>query len=155
MTLTAPALAVAAHGAASGHVPGSAGLLLLVVLGVAAGAIARRIGSVISFLLLLTGVQITGHVVLSLTADPMMHHHGSAAPMLLTHLVAIPLCALLIAGAAQLYRIITSVVRTLRLLVLGPVPDLVRAGLAPSPSRRPLVGVFAPGGIGVRGPPAI
>lgn len=92
---------------------------------------------------------------LSLTADPMMHHHESTAPMLLTHLVAIPLCALLIAGSNQLYTVITSVIRTLRLLVAGPVVDLVRPGLAPAPQRRPLFGVFAPGGIGVRGPPAI
>lgn len=125
------------------------------LLGVAAGALARRLTSVAAFLALLTGAQVAGHTVLSLTADPMMHQHTSATPMLLTHLVAIPLCALLITGSNQLYLVITSVIRAIRLLVAGPVTDLVTSALAPSPERRPLVGVFAPGGIGVRGPPAI
>lgn len=131
-------------------------MLLLVLLGVAAGSLARRLESVVSFLALLTGTQVAGHVVLSLTAGPMAHHHDeSSAPMLVTHLVAIPLCALLIAGSNQLYTVITSVIGVLRLLIAGPVTDLTRSAPAPWPERRPLVGVFAPGGIGVRGPPAI
>jgi hypothetical protein len=103
----------------------------------------------------LTGAQIAGHVLLSLTAGPMVHQHESAVPMLLTHLIAIPLCAALIAGGASLHQVITSVLATVRRLVAEPVTEPRRAALPPSPHLRPLVGVFAPGGIGVRGPPAI
>jgi hypothetical protein len=84
----------------------------------------------------------------------MVHQHASAAAMLLTHLVAIPLCAVLIAGGTSLYEVITSVLAVVRRLVAEPVARPHKAGLPPSPQLRPLVGVFAPGGIGVRGPPA-
>lgn len=140
---------------ASGHLPGSAGLVLLALIGLAAGALSRRLASGLSFIALLTGAQLAGHVVMSLTADPMAHGHSSMVPMAATHLVAIPLCATLIAVSNRLHAVITSVIRTLQYLVAGPVADLTRAVLTTSPQRRPLVGVFAPGGIGVRGPPAI
>jgi hypothetical protein len=126
-----------------------------VVLGLAAGALSRRLSSVLAFGALLTGAQLAGHQVLSLTADPMTHAHSSTNAMVATHLVAIPACALLIAASGRLYSVITSVIATLQFLVAGPVTDLTRFFLQAPPQRRPLVGVFAPGGIGVRGPPAI
>lgn len=147
-------MAVAAHGAASGHLPGSAGLVLLVVIGIAAGALSRRLGSIVAFGALLTGAQLAGHTVLSLTADPMAHGHSSTTAMAATHLVAIPVCAALIAGSSRLHSVITSVIRTLHFSVAGPIPDLTRFVAATAPQRRPLVGVFAPGGVGLRGPPA-
>ncbi|ORM34940.1 hypothetical protein BFL43_10425 [Williamsia sp. 1135] len=140
---------------ASGHLPGSAGLVLLVVIGVAAGALAHRLSSMVAFVALLTGAQLAGHTVLSLTADPMAHAHSSTtSAMATTHLVAIPVCALLIAGSGRLYSVITSVIRTLRFLVAGPITDLTRFVVTTAPQRRPLVGVLAPGGVGLRGPPA-
>ncbi len=139
---------------ASGHLPGSAGLVLLVVIGVAAGALSHRLTSMAAFVALLTGAQLAGHTVLSLTADPMAHTHSSTAAMASTHLIAIPICALLIAGSGRLYSVITSVIRTLRFLVAGPITDLTRFVVTSAPQRRPLVGVLASGGVGLRGPPA-
>jgi uncharacterized protein (DUF2062 family) len=129
-------------------------MLLLLLVGVVAAALCRRLNSPLALLAVLTATQIAGHMLLSATADPMPHAHGSQAVMLVTHLIAIPVCALLIAGGTSLYGVITSVLAVVRRLLGGTVAELGSSNLPPSPHLRPLVGVFAPGGTGVRGPPA-
>ena len=129
-------------------------MLLLLLVGVVAATVCRRLNSPLALLAVLTGAQIAGHMLLSATADPMAHAHGSQTLMLVTHLIAIPVCALLIAGGTSLYGVITSVLAVVRRLLSGPVAELASSHLPSSPHLRPLVGVFAPGGTGVRGPPA-
>lgn len=129
-------------------------MLLLLLVGVVAATLCRRLNSPLALLAVLTGAQIAGHILLSATADPTAHAHGSQTLMLVTHLIAIPVCALLIAGGTSLYGVITSVLAVVRRLLGGPVAELASSNLPPSPHLRPLVGVFAPGGTGVRGPPA-
>jgi hypothetical protein len=149
-------LAVAAHGVASGHTPDTTGLLLLMLLGVAAGAMSRHLSTATGFLALLTGTQVAAHVALSATAAPMtMSHQSSTSTMLITHLIAIPLCALLISGAGRLYEVITSVLRALRVLISAPVTDRNSSGAQHTPAPEPLITLIALGGTGVRGPPAI
>lgn len=149
-------MAVAAHGAASGHLPGTPGLLLLILLGVAAGALSRQLTTAAGFLVLLTGTQIAAHVCLTAAAEPAaMPHHSNTGAMLITHLVAIPLCALLISGAGRLYQVITSVLQALEFLIGVPITDRNRPGAQQTPAPEPLITLIAPGGIGVRGPPAI
>lgn len=129
-------------------------MLLLLLVGVVAATLCRRLNSPLALLAVLTGAQIAGHILLSATADPTAHAHGSQTLMLVTHLIAIPVCALLIAGGTSLYGVITSVLAVVRRLLGGPVAELASSNLPPSPRLRPLVGVFALGGTGVRGPPA-
>lgn len=148
-------MAVAAHGVASGHLPDTTGLLLLILLGVAAGAVGRQLTTAAGFLTLLTGTQVAAHVSLTVTAAPMaMPHQSSTSTMLITHLIAIPLCALLISGAGRLYDVITSVLRALQILIGAPVTDRNRPGTQHTPAPEPLITLIALGGTGVRGPPA-
>jgi len=155
VALTAPALAVAAHGAASGHLPGTPGLLLLMLLGAAAGALSKHLMTAAGFLVLLTGTQVAAHISLTAVAEPTtMTHQSNTGAMLITHFIAIPLCALLISGADRLYRVITSVLRGLGFLIGAPITDRNRPGTGQTPAPEPLITLITPGGTGVRGPPA-
>lgn len=131
-------------------------MLLLILLGVAAGALSRQLSTAAGFLVLLTGTQVAAHVCLTAVTEPTsMAHQSNTGAMLITHLVAIPLCALLISGAGHLYQVITSVLRALEFLIGVPITDRNRPVTQQTPAPEPLITLIALGGIGVRGPPAI
>ncbi|GAA1459390.1 hypothetical protein [Williamsia maris] len=163
-----PTLAIAAHGVASGAVPGLGGIALCLMIGVLAGmCTGRRCGAVV-LLTVLSAAQFLSHLALAVSmpaAHGMDHagmdHTGMSMPadtqggplrlisdhlaemfhlggadgttMLLTHLIAIPICALLIAAAVAVFTVITSVLAALRRSpspVLGHVVTVVvRAGV--------------------------
>ena len=136
---TVPTLAIAAHGVASGAVPGLDGIALCLFIGVVAGMCTGRRCGAVALLAVLSAAQFASHLALAATmpmtpgaATPTasmagMDHHGmdhtgmahtgmahSGMSMMLTHLIAIPLCALLIAAAVAVVTVITSVLATLR-----------------------------------------
>ncbi|MGC4962724.1 YtxH domain-containing protein [Gordonia sp. DT101] len=154
-----PVVAVAAHGIGGGSVPGSAGVLLSGGIGalvaLVLGSQRRRsaTAATLSTAGLLTLAQIASHLSLMAVQTPSAAmHHDALLPMLLTHLIAIPLSAGLIVAAAGLLRALTSTVRC-----LFPPPRF-----AASPPVVPVrwvapylyTGVVV-GGVGVRGPPAL
>ncbi|MCZ4537304.1 YtxH domain-containing protein [Gordonia terrae] len=149
-----PAVAVAAHGAASGAMPSSSGVLLSAAIGVvAAMLLAPRRGrlttAAASTTLVLSAAQAASHWELALDAGHAAHA-ASTLPMLLTHLVAIPLSAVGIVAGAHLLASIGSVIRSL-------VPPVTVAAHPAAPVfwTPPCVRA-APAlcGTGVRGPPA-
>lgn len=140
---TTGALAIAAHGAAGGGYPTSAGAALLLltalVTGTAAGSIlgetGRWPGSGRAVLIPLAAGQFAGHWALTgLTGhhDPTGDATADALPsgaMITAHLIAATLCALVITSAERLYRTASSLVRAL----LEPphsVPGTPRARIA-------------------------
>ncbi len=148
-----PAVAVAAHGAASGAMPSSSGILLSAAIGGVASMLlaSRRRGfptAAVSTTMVLSIAQAGSHWALALDAGHAVH--GTSAPaMFFTHLVAIPLSAVLIVAGAHLLASIGTVIRSL-------VPPV-------APTAHPAAPVFwtqpcvpaAPAlcGNGVRGPP--
>ncbi|MHC3004727.1 YtxH domain-containing protein [Gordonia sp. GN26] len=150
-----PSVAVAAHGAAGGQALSSGGVVLTVAIGVVAAMLLqpatrgrRLVPAATSAAGVLTAAQIASHW--SLAADAAhVTHDAPALPMLLTHLVAIPLSAVLIVVGAQLLAVIGSVIASLTPPVALRVP-----GASPVFWTRPAV-VAGPavGGTGVRGPP--
>ncbi|WP_435174285.1 YtxH domain-containing protein [Gordonia hongkongensis] len=149
-----PAVAVAAHGAASGAMPSSSGVLLSAAIGVvAAMLLAPRRGrlttAAASTTLVLSAAQAASHWALALDVGHAAHD-ASTLPMLLTHLVAIPLSAVGIVAGAHLLASIGSVIRS-----LVPPVALAAHPAAPVFWTPPCVPA-APAlcGTGVRGPPA-
>ncbi|MEV0246981.1 hypothetical protein AB0H76_10370 [Nocardia sp. NPDC050712] len=158
------AVSIAAHALGGGVVaPGDSSIALLLaacgLIGVTVGAPrhsgtgARRSGLAELVLLLMAG-QAIGHTALTLAPA---HQHGShaGAVMLLAHLVAVPVGALLIRAAELgLTRAAASVRKALRALVTRPARlPAARASAAAGPvrtARRLLLS----SGIGSRGPPA-
>ncbi|GGF15559.1 hypothetical protein GCM10007298_09460 [Williamsia phyllosphaerae] len=168
MVVTVPTLAIAAHGVASGAVPGLGGIALCLMIGVLAGVCTGgRCGAVV-LLAVLSAAQFLSHLALAVSVPASaamdhtgmnhagMDHAGMSMPadvhggplglvsdhlaemshlggadgttMLLTHLIAIPLCALLIAAAVAVFTVITSVLAVLRgspAPVLGHVASVV------------------------------
>ena len=130
------ALAVAAHGAAGGGYPTSAGtaLLLLTTLltgwvsgSAGTGSIPRSPSLGTGILLPLVSGQFVGHWALTGLAG----HHAEtstaageslSAAMLTAHLLAVLLCSLAIAVAERLYRAASAVVRALVAPLRGPRP---------------------------------
>ena len=110
-TLTA-ALAVAAHGAGGGVLPGGAVAAQLIVLAVALGAVAATVAgagrTAVLWALLGTG-QLLAHVLLATAA----HSHGAqpGPAMWGAHLAAVSLGAGLIACGARLWAAMSRVVR--------------------------------------------
>ncbi|MGW6032341.1 YtxH domain-containing protein [Gordonia terrae] len=148
-----PAVAVAAHGAASGTIPSSSGILLSAAIGaIAAMLLAPRRGRLVtaaaSTTLVLSVAQAASHWALALDAGHAAHG-TSTLPMLLTHLVAIPLSAVLIVVGAHLLSSIGTVIRSLM-----PRVALAARPTAPVFWTQPCV-LSAPAlcGTGVRGPP--
>lgn len=148
-----PAVAVAAHGAASGAIPSSSGILLSAAIGaIAAMLLAPRRGrlttAAASTTLVLSVAQAASHWALALDAGHAAHD-ASTLPMLLTHLVAIPLSAVLIVVGAHLLSSIGTVIRSLM-----PPVALAARPTAPVFWTQPCV-LSAPAlcGTGVRGPP--
>ncbi|SDU59849.1 hypothetical protein [Gordonia westfalica] len=150
-----PAVAIAAHGAAGGQAPSSGGLVLTIAIGVVAAMLLqlathrrRLLPATASAVGVLTAAQVASHW--SLAADAAhVTHDAPAMPMLLTHLVAIPLSAVLIVVGAQLLAVIGSVIASLTPPVALRVP-----GARPIFWTQPAVLAGpAAGGTGVRGPP--
>ncbi|KQU04637.1 hypothetical protein ASG56_15115 [Rhodococcus sp. Leaf7] len=107
------ALAVAAHGAGGGEIPGSDSLTFLVVASLGVGVLAGSVGTGrsgrLALLPWLAGGQVVAHQALALAAD---HSHPVGPSMLTAHAVAVGVCALLLGAAERLLRAITSVLRT-------------------------------------------
>lgn len=157
-----PAVGIAGHGMASGMMPSSAGILLTLAIGVAVGTVWRprrecaALPAVAATAGLLTVAQAGVHLALSLgghgghsnsmMAAAMPH---SPVSMMLTHLVAIPLSAVLIVLGALFIDLITSTIAA----IVAPA----RSAVWPHEKRTwhtPLLTtemVF--GGTGLRGPP--
>lgn len=117
------AVAVGAHGAAGGQLPGGAAIAVLIVACGVVGTAATgpRSRSAIALVGYLCVGQVIGHIVLSVAAG---HLHGvAAAPAMIgSHLAAAALCALLITAAERLWLALAGqVVRLVRWLtaVLG------------------------------------
>lgn len=153
VAITTPTLAVGAHALSSGVAPNSAAILLVAGSGLAAGAIARGIRSVLAMAVLLAAAALVNHLLLSVASQGPMAAmgHGSDVSMLGLHALAIPLCALLIVAADRLYDIATAVLIALGRLRLPAPTGLVRTpieSVIPTLTGRNLVG-----GSGLRGPP--
>ncbi len=148
-----PAVAVAAHGAASGAMPSSSGILLSVAIGAVASILLapgrrRFLTAAVSTTIILSVAQAASHWALALDAGHAAHG-TSTLPMLLTHLVAIPLSAALIVAGAHLLASIGTVIGS-----LVPPVALAARPAAPVFWTQPCVPA-APAlcGNGVRGPP--
>ncbi|MGV9674454.1 hypothetical protein ACWDSJ_04165 [Nocardia sp. NPDC003482] len=159
-------LAVAAHGAGGGGVPGSAGVGLLLVAAAGIGALAGQVRSVagpggrLKLLGALAAGQLAGHEALSGLA----HEHGSdsaattfggqALPggaMIGAHALATLGCALLIVLAERLYALVAQAFRAAveRPGALVPARDAACLPTDPTPAR----GRAGSGALGSRGPP--
>lgn len=182
-----PALGLAAHGAASGVLPGASAVALCLFLGVVTGAVvdvaSRLRGHGWAPLVgILTVAQGLAHLALSvghdhhagsmpgmadhampdMPAGAMLIHHlhallepwsADGAVMLLTHVIAVPVTALLIALAAAVTGVVTSVAAALR----GPGPRPRPLGAAPIavPAVVPCPRIDRAAGPGKRGPPGV
>ncbi|RBO94185.1 hypothetical protein DFR74_102608 [Nocardia puris] len=158
MGASSGAVSVAAHALGGGVVaPGESSAALLIgacaAVGMVVGSLRTRNGLLELMALLALG-QAVAHTALTL---PPEHHHGTHATsvMLLAHLAAIPVGAILIRGAeTALARIASSVRRVVRALAASgaPVVPLAVAPLAPGtrPAARHLL---LSSGLGTRGPP--
>ncbi|MCK8616182.1 YtxH domain-containing protein [Gordonia sp. C13] len=150
-----PTVAIAAHGAAGGQSLSSGGVVLTVAIGVAAALLLqpairgrRLVPAAAAATSVLTAAQVGSHGALAADAAHVTHD-APALPMLLTHLVAIPLSAVLIVVGAQLLAVIGSVIASLTPPVALRIP-----GASPVFWTQPAVLAGpAVGGTGVRGPP--
>ena len=124
--LLTAALAVAAHGVASGAPPSGAAATQLGVLAATIGALAatlRRTGDVRALIGLLGAGQLMGHLMLGLAGH---HHEPAAAPpaaaMLVAHASAVAVGALLIAVSDRLCRAVSRAIRAVARPAEPPVP---------------------------------
>ncbi|MFI6868868.1 hypothetical protein [Nocardia sp. NPDC050406] len=125
------ALAVAAHGWASGAMAPDSGALTLLIAGCAAvGAVTAGVRSLrttaLGLVAALVGGQLLGHLSMSWGGGGQHHHHQSVwtPSMLMAHIVAAIAAAVVILGAEAAYRIVTAVVaRVLPVPVVLPVPS--------------------------------
>lgn len=151
------AVAVAAHalGGGTAFPEGSALALLLAtcaLIGVVVATVRPRSGVASTMAMLAVGQGI-GHEALSMAPDH--HHHGATLPMLVAHLVAIPVGAILIRAAEiGVHRAVTSVRRFIVGLGLVPVPPGPAAQVSTDQSSVALR-LLASSGIGRRGPPVV
>ncbi|WP_431965737.1 hypothetical protein [Nocardia sp. bgisy134] len=151
------AVSIAAHALGGGVIsPEQSSVALLIgacaAVGVLVGSLRTRAGLLELMGLLAVG-QAVGHTALTMSPG---HHHGAHATalMLLAHLAAIPVGALLIRGAeAAAGRAASSVRRAVRVLGAMPVPALRAVVLVATRDavmpRKLLLG----SGMGTRGPP--
>ncbi len=173
-TLTGAAvavLAVAAHGAAGGGYPGSTSSMLLVLAAAVIGTLTgvRRTAGTRArawLFVMLVGGQLAGHVALTAAVG---HDHGAATRenspaadffggeiplpaswMLLAHVLAALLCAVLIAAAERLYRAVSQAVRSSTSVPCPP--PVARAARWPGATTR-TYRFLRPGAIGARAPP--
>lgn len=159
---TTGALAIAAHGAAGGGYPTSAGAALLLitalVTGAAAGSIVGETGrwavSGRAIGVPLAAGQLAGHWALTGLAG----HHDTATgdtlsawAMIIAHLIAVTGCALVLTAAERLYRAASSVVRAL----LEPLPSAPGSPRVSSAAAVAVAAHRSPNGAsGPRAPPA-
>ncbi|MEC3914100.1 hypothetical protein [Nocardia sp. CDC160] len=108
-------LAVGAHGFAGGGYPGSSGLMLLVLVTAALGALAAAIRPRAALPVLMVAGQPACHIALS---GLVQHGHAAHAmefashgPMVAAHAVAAVGCAFLILVAERLYGLVSQAVR--------------------------------------------
>ncbi|MTK49205.1 hypothetical protein GL303_22360, partial [Nocardia seriolae] len=119
------AVAMLAHGLGGGAtVPDGTALALLfaacTLIGIVVATIRPRYGLAGTMAMLAAGQSI-GHAALSMS--PGHHHPGSSPSMLLAHLIAIPVGALVIRAAeAGMRRAVTSVRRFILALASAPCP---------------------------------
>ncbi|MEV6773678.1 hypothetical protein AB0N05_34095 [Nocardia sp. NPDC051030] len=101
---------------------------------------------------MLAAGQSIGHIALSMS--PGHHHPATTSVMLLAHLVAIPVGAMLIRAAeAGMRRAVTSVRRFILALGLAPVPPHAPAATVSADDRARARRLLVSPGIGRRGPP--
>lgn len=156
--VTCAALAAAAHGHVAA-LPHSAALAFLILIGglvgVAVGSGAGR-GRLRLLALLLAG-QLVEHLALTMASEPgrmssLPMHSGCQGPMMLVaHVLAAGLCAVLIAAAERVYSTVSDVVRVLCAL-LQPVWPTEPAGCRPRSASAPRY-ILLWGAISRRGPP--
>ncbi|MFT3899133.1 MAG: YtxH domain-containing protein [Gordonia sp. (in: high G+C Gram-positive bacteria)] len=143
VAVAVPTLALTAHGAAAGMLPGSAGVLLTAAAGLVLAALVgspreRRIPPARIALLLLVG-QVVGHPAASVGELPAAHA-GPSATMIAWHAVAIPLSAALLVAVAHVYAVLTAAIEA---LATGPYLAAPRLRPAPVLRWRPLVAIGA------------
>ncbi|MEV0032509.1 hypothetical protein [Nocardia sp. NPDC050793] len=151
------AVSIAAHALGGGVIsPEQSSVALLIgacaAVGVLVGSLRTRAGLLELMGLLAVG-QGVGHTALTLSPG---HHHGAHATalMLLAHLAAIPVGALLIRGAeAAIRRAASSVRRAARVLGAMPVPALPTVALLAARDAAIPRRLLLASGIGTRGPP--
>ncbi|WP_280374137.1 hypothetical protein [Nocardia wallacei] len=149
------AVSVAAHALGGGAVPvDSAAVPLLVAACALTGVLVASVGTGLARLMVLLGAgQAVGHAALSVAPEH-CHRPGFAPAMLVAHLVAIPVGALLIRGAEVALGRVLSRVRRL-VVALGAVPAVAAAvwrvveGVRVVSARR----LLWSSGVGRRGPP--
>nr|WP_051161598.1 hypothetical protein [Nocardia transvalensis] len=149
------AVSIAAHALGGGVVSlGSAAVPLLVAACTLVGVVVAALGTGLPRLMLMLGAgQVVGHAALS-AAPGHCHPAVFTSAMLVAHLVAIPVGALLVRGAEiALGRILSSVRRVVVALAgtletSRPTPRIVRAVRVTIPRR-----LLLSSGTGRRGPP--
>ncbi|MDL9936002.1 YtxH domain-containing protein [Gordonia sp. ABSL1-1] len=149
-----PAIAVAAHGVASGTAASARGVALCAAIGALLATVdgvrgRSRATAVVGVAALLGFAQVACHWALVL-GDPSHGWHDGRPSMIGSHLVAIPVTAVAVVVAAACADLLTATIAA------------ITASRVPLVATRPRVlarRVFAPatvawGGAGVRGPPA-
>lgn len=149
-----------AHGGAGGALPSGVSLLLLVMACAMVGAAASGVSSSRGGcrpgcrVLALTVGQAVGHCVLTVSSQGHAHCAESVSPqMIFAHVLAVPVCALLIGRAESLYLVCVSALSWLTVFIVDrsrpalvvncrPVKFYVAQGITPSP-------------VGTRAPPAL
>ncbi|MVU82676.1 hypothetical protein GPX89_36270 [Nocardia sp. ET3-3] len=151
------AVAILAHGLGGGAtaIEGSALALLFAAcaaIGAVVASIRPRYGLAGTMAMLAAG-QSLGHAALSMPTGH--HHHASSPSMLLAHLIAIPLGALVIRAAeAGMRRAVTSVRRFILALASAPQPPGRPVPVWVGDERATVRRLLVSPGIGRRGPPA-
>lgn len=151
------ALAVAAHGYGGGGLPSAMdAVALLIAAGVVGAVVAETSWLNAGRLPLLTalfGGQVLGHLILVAAASGhgMAHSALISLPMVLAHLTAAAVCAVLIELLERLYGPLTTLIRD---AASRPAPQLPTARLLPrQDTRRPRIGDVGLRSISRRGPP--
>ncbi|GAB0101122.1 hypothetical protein JMUB6875_00860 [Nocardia sp. JMUB6875] len=149
------ALGVGAHGFAGGGYPGSSGLMMLVLVTAALGALAAALRPRAALPVLMVAGQPLCHLALS---GLVQHGHAAHAmefadhgPMVAAHTIAAVGCAFLILIAERLYGLIS---RTVRVVSSRPRAAATRAAYPRRPRSTPTPKtLLALGASGPRAPP--
>ncbi|WP_054814931.1 hypothetical protein [Nocardia arizonensis] len=155
------ALALAAHGWASGAVaPDSAAVMLLAAVAAVVGALVAGLGplrdTAFGLVAALVGGQLLGHLAAGFGSGHLHHGDARLTPhMVLAHILAAFAAAALIRGAETAYRIGTAV-----LAHIVPLPRHLPALAEPEPPRtahrdRVILRIFAAESLRTRGPPVL
>ncbi|MCH9709673.1 MAG: hypothetical protein K0U69_09205 [Actinomycetia bacterium] len=153
-------MSVVAHGGAGGALPSGVSLLLLIMacamVGAAASGASPSRGDCRLWrrLLALTVGQAVGHCVLTVSAQGHAHCAESISPqMIFAHVLAVPVCALLIGRAESLYLVCLSALSWLTVFIV----DRSRPTLAVNcrPAKFSVVQGITPSPVGTRAPPAL